>query len=81
MLFLSLLGMAYIANAHKSEVKMRKIQQLEKKLNAVTPKGAADASGKPPAGSPRWTATGSRLGRSFRGPRELPTPGFVLAIR
>ena len=30
MLFLSLLGMAYIANAHKSEIKMRKIQELEK---------------------------------------------------
>lgn len=27
-----------------------KIQQLEQKLNAVTPKGAADSSGKPPAG-------------------------------
>ncbi|WP_172820903.1 hypothetical protein [Cyanobium sp. NIES-981] len=27
-----------------------KIQQLEQKLNAVSPKGAADSSGKPPAG-------------------------------
>ena len=27
-----------------------KIQQLEQKLNAVTPRGAADSSGKPPAG-------------------------------
>ena len=30
MLFLSLLGMAYIANSHKAEKKMRQIQILEK---------------------------------------------------